>query len=626
MLPRRHLSEISNIELPHKRRKLLGFDMVSVGEMPSTAELNIPDPPPSRLLAINSLADMHLKTTNIPVSKHRSYHSLVAVKESLNAKLKIPGLEKWKPPKEERFDTEALQNEKRMLDRELRLSQALLDQLEAEFQEKRKMYRVLEKQSLDARFQLRHLESRFELKGNSITLKIQHEELTAELLLKEMQHKLEDEFNKQQFQLRSEIMDAGNFEDTQAINEIEELQRKKAELVGQLEEVTSIKDEAVRKELDSNKQELAKLRLENDAKLVDIRRENEEKQARVAQLEAKLAALQEEMEHGELELKGLKQKIKSFKESSNSAEASTEQLGETLRKRQAELAAIDQDTVSWIENLRVQREKYEATKAKYENYLSVHRTLEDAILSFDPHPRSYVRVSAGLDVSIDNESILTVAKRLFSFSKIFHRDDDLFLLQSEPFVQRALTQHNVTILLVGSKAQDVNLRLLETFSYLQNGQNKLKPKGWTFTFSLQCMSIEGDKILDCFDSSVQSKFHYESGKLVDIGSQKLQLTSPSCLEKALKGLQLQPGAATVYFLLIQAVNEKANKAFVNHLSLVNLTSKVLTAQAQTINLESTAAENTFMSHVKKNTKSLYVCELDEISPQTVSLLSSFAHP
>lgn len=613
MLPRRHLSKISNLDLPHKRRKLLGFDMVSVGDMPSSSELNIPDPPPSRLLAINSLADMHLKTTNIPVSKHRSYHSLVAVKESLNAKLKILGLEKWKPPKEEKFDTEELQNDKRMLDRELRLSQALLDQLEAEFQEKRRMYRILEKQALDARFRLRHLESRFELKGNNITLRIQHEELTAELLLKEMQNRLEDEFNKQQFQLRSEIMDSANFEDTEAINEIEGLLKKKAELESRLEEVSNERDEAIRKEIESNKLELAALRLEN-----------EKKQAHLAELEAELEALTKQTEEKEAELESIRKEIKAFKESSTSAEASTEHLEETLHQKRAELASLDKDAVSWIENIRKEREQYESARAKYENYLSVHRTLEDAIMSFDPLPRSYVRVPAGLNVSIDEERILTVADRLYRFSKIFHRDDDLFLIQWEPFVQRALTQHNVTITFVGSEQQDIQLRLLDGFAYLQRGQDKLKAKGWTFTLSIQCTSIEGETTRDGFDSLNECKLVYERGKLIETTGKRIQLSCASDVKNAVQKLQQQPGSSVVFLFLIQAVNEKAKKAFVNHFSIVDLTQKDIASQAQTINLKSTQAETQFFSHVQTHTRSLYVCEFDNTAPDTLILLSSIA--
>lgn len=624
MLPRRHLSEISNLDLPHKRRKLLGFDMVSVGDMPSSSELNIPDPPPSRLLVINSLADMHLKTTNIPVSKHRSYHSLVAVKESLNAKLKILGLEKWKPPKEEKFDTEELQNDKRMLDRELRLSQALLDQLEAEFQEKRRMYRVLEKQALDARFRLRHLESRFELKGNSITLRIQHEELTAELLLKEMQNRLEDEFNKQQFQLRSEIMDSANFEDTEAINEIEELLKKRAELESRLEEVSSERDEAIRKEIESNKLELAALRLENDAKLADIRQENEKKQAHLAELEGKLEALKKQTEEKEAELESIRKEIKAFKESSTSAEASTEHLEETLHQKRAELASLDKDAVSWIESVRKERELYESARAKYENYLSVHRTLEDAIMSFDPLPRSYVRVPAGLNVSIDEERILTVADRLYRFSKIFHRDDDLFFIQWEPFVQRALTQHNVTMNFVGCEQQDIQLRLLDGFAYLQKGQDKLKAKGWNFTFSMQCTSIDGETTCDGFDSLNECKLVYERGKLIETTGKRVQLSGASDVKNAVQRLHQQPGSTIVFLFLIQAVNEKANKAFVNHFSIVDLTKKELSSQAQTINLKSTQAETQFFNHVQTHTRSLYVCEFDNTAPDTLTLLSSIA--
>ncbi|PVH15561.1 uncharacterized protein CXQ87_003404 [Candidozyma duobushaemuli] len=587
--------------------------MVSVGDMPSSSESNIPDPPPSRSSAINSLADMHSKTTNIPVSKHRSYHSLVAVKESLNAKSKISGLEKWKPPKEEKFDTEELQNDKRMLDRELRSSQASLDQLEAEFQEKRRMYRILEKQASDARFRLRHLESRFESKGNNITSRIQHEESTAELSLKEMQNRLEDEFNKQQFQLRSEIMDSANFEDTEAINEIEGLSKKKAELESRLEEVSNERDEAIRKEIESNKSELAALRSEN-----------EKKQAHLAELEAELEALTKQTEEKEAELESIRKEIKAFKESSTSAEASTEHLEETLHQKRAELASLDKDAVSWIENIRKEREQYESARAKYENYLSVHRTLEDAIMSFDPLPRSYVRVPAGLNVSIDEERILTVADRSYRFSKIFHRDDDSFLIQWEPFVQRALTQHNVTITFVGSEQQDIQSRLLDGFAYLQRGQDKLKAKGWTFTLSIQCTSIEGETTRDGFDSSNECKLVYERGKLIETTGKRIQLSCASDVKNAVQKLQQQPGSSVVFLFSIQAVNEKAKKAFVNHFSIVDLTQKDIASQAQTINLKSTQAETQFFSHVQTHTRSSYVCEFDNTAPDTLILLSSIA--
>lgn len=236
---RKVLSDIGNFELPPPRRKSLGFDIASVGleEMHSnSSDSNIPDPPPSRLLSINSLAGMHLKSSNIPViNKQKSYRSLVAVKENLDAKSKLPSnLQLWKNMPREIFkpevDVESLQNDKLMLDRELKSAQALLEQLDTEYDEKRRLYRILENQSSDLRFRLRHLEAKFELKGNSITQKILHEELIAELELKELENKLDDEFSQQQFQLRNEVMDSGNFEDTQALLELERLKNEKIEL------------------------------------------------------------------------------------------------------------------------------------------------------------------------------------------------------------------------------------------------------------------------------------------------------------------------------------------------------------------------------------------------------------
>lgn len=629
---RKVLSDIGNVELPKNRRKSLGFDMASIGgeeEMHSSSESNIPDPPPSRLLAINSLADMHMKSSNIPViNKHRSFHSLMAVKDSLNAKSKLPsGFEKWKePPKlEPMVDAESLQNDKRMLDRELRSSQTLLEQLEVEFQEKRRLYRVLEKQSSDARFRLRHLESRFELKGNTITQHILHEELAAELLLRELENRLEDEFNKQKFQLRNEIMDAGNFEDTQALEELESLAKRKEELEKKLEETIAEKDEAIRKEIETNKEKLAALRLENDLQLADVRQENEKKQAHLDQLESKFHALNEEKLKKEAELEALETDIKNFRDSANNVEASTEQLEETLRQKEEQLASLRNDTASWIESLRVEREKYEAIRKKYDNYLSVHRTLEDAIMSFDPHPRTYVRIPAGLNVSIDDEKILTVDRRLFQFSRIFHRDDDLFPLQWEVFVQRALIQHNVTLLFIGSSQQDMFLRLLEVFTFLRNGEERLETKGWTFSFSLQCSSIK-ESSLDLLNPSAENKFHYENGKLVEMTAERVNISGLSDLEQVLKNFQAQPGAVTIYFIQIQAVNERAKKAFTNQLSLVDLTNKSFASQVETISLKSSkAAENNFFTHVKKNTRSLYVCEVDEIVQDTLPLLSSISH-
>lgn len=627
---RKVLSDIGNFELPPPRRKSLGFDVASVGleEMHSnSSDSNIPDPPPSRLLAINSLAGMHLKSSNIPViNKQKSYRSLVAVKENLDAKSKLPSnLQLWKNMPREIFkpevDVESLQNDKLMLDRELKSAQALLEQLDTEYDEKRRLYRILENQSSDLRFRLRHLEAKFELKGNSITQKILHEELIAEIELKELENKLDDEFSQQQFQLRNEVMDSGNFEDTQALLELERLKNEKIELEKQMEEVVLERDEAIRREIETNKFEVSKLNEKKEELTRDIKRNNEGLESKLKRLQTKLQAVLLEKQKEEAQLTALQTKINYFRASTDDTGVTTEKLEADLRQKQAEIDNLKNEANLYHQQLESQRQKYEEAKRKFENYVSVHRVLEDAIMCFSSNPRTFVKLTTNSNVTIQDENILHFEGRSYQFSKILLQNEDQVCLRWEPFVQRTLSQDNASIIFAGSEKQDMCSRLLEVFRFLSAGMQKRNGKGWSYKFYLQGACISELIETDLFKSSIKSMLHFENEKLVDVAGQRMHITNLSDIEHVLDNFQLQPGALTCFFFLIQAVNEKANKSLTNQLVLVDLTNMSLELQTQTLSLQSIVpAQNKLLSHLKKHTRNLFFCEVGEMCKDTLNLL------
>lgn len=629
---RKVLSDIGNVELPKRRRNSLGFDMVSIEKThdfrPNTSDSYRMKEVPCSISSIRSLVNSTSRETNIPSidpkKRIQRLQALVNTKNSLHAKSQIPS--DFKPPKRENeVEKEDSLIARQKLTQEIRDLKAEMDTLRHRLEERKRHSHILKHQISDFDSRLSQIHSHFELKSDSITWRIQHKEQSTELELKQLEDRLEDEFNRQKFEVRNDIMNESNFEDTESLKKLETLAKRKEELEQELEVKIAEKEEAVRSEKEAHKDKLDELDQEAEQRRASVVSKNDKIKTLLEQLHLKLDLVTAQKERKENELQELRQRKEELTSSLSNPNTSMEGLEQILRLKQTELLQLRNEVESWADRLSEQRRNFETAKNKYENYLSVHRTLEDAIMSFDTRPRTYMIVPAGLDIKIANERQLTVKERSFNFSKVFYCDDDLISQHWENFVQRSLTQHNVTMIFAGTRRQNLSQSLAESLNFLQHGAQRHEHKGWTFTFSLQSISISTNGVLDLLDLALNIQFQYENGRLIDIQGNKHNISLDANIKNIQKNSYVQPGAMEILHVQIHAINEKAKKRFTNQLSLVDISSRPLKSQAQTVRLESSIPqEKEFLNHVRKHTKCLYVCEVEDVKQDTIELLASIS--
>lgn len=381
----------------------------------------------SSLNSSNSLIKPSIKPllapamSNIPVLNRSDYlNHLLAVGDSLKAKsrVELPVIAAAANGSASAADLEALNKGKLEVQSQLDQTKRFADELDAQYKTLRRAHRHLDLRRADLLFQVSHWESIFDRKSTSVTQSILNHERMAELLLRQLRQKLDDDFNNHRFHVQNDVLAAANFDDTEAIHEIDNLKQEKSQLENALSECLHEQNEAVRAEVSANKMLLATLQKEKKALLNKLAEDRRSAETAFAAANGEVAAMDDQIRRRNDEIDRILGKIALFRHSMNNAESIRRDLDSDLQDQLAELDRVQAE----VESIKTEKDgvfnAYAATEEKSSAYVRTLTVLENAIFRLQSSTCAFLLLHHDC-FPIQSEHELVVNGKLLLFTRIF---------------------------------------------------------------------------------------------------------------------------------------------------------------------------------------------------------------
>lgn len=615
---RRVLSEIVNMDPVAEaapRRKSLGFDMVSIELSPKRMRSNIPEAPTTGVKEINSRAEENRKHTQIPTIDFRR---LKEIKQSLINKqcVSFSGSEQETRsplPEEDGIDSQIAKA--KLLDEDQRKAAKELEELEYVLLELRRDQKNLQKRLLETELKLRELKQRFTYLEHHFMDDVLHKEKMINLKLQEYSNQLQDQYNDTKFELENEMLKNRDFDDTAAVNEIQELKEKRDKLLVSLEETIS-------KKTDSLNRELVEIQLQLDETLTEKKQEVENALSRYQETQNELDLINNELDNMVQEKNLLETSKRELQQQTKEVADNTENFASIKLRLETELTIVNDELRSfqsedldWQKKISDEKDVYQQAKHKHDKYSSSRRILENAIMDYEGTVRVYVRVDQRL---IENDRELLVNTKSYRFSKVCDISRLGFSREWQLLVEKVLTT-NVALVFSGTSHYDINDLLLDAYTYLSHAGSRTK--NWSFKYYLQSVCVEGDEITDLLNLSTENSIEFSDGKLVEVISQKMLVGSTNDLTSVLRNIRSSK-KVLVHLLTVDGNESVLLRSSSRTLLIMNVSGLSVEMQSEILQQKSDSSHiNNLTHHAINHCKCLRVVNVVDPS-NAVTLLDT----
>lgn len=499
-------------------------------------------------------------------------------------------------------EIELLKDQLRSLDRKLHLAAQELHGLLDVNETSQTLHRQLLKRKSEMKDRNLQAQRLFDSLEGKVNDSVAHSEKMMHLELRELELKLEDDYNEAKFQLEQQVRASVMFQDTELEEEQKRLREKKTELEQKFEAVklekekeTKLEKTAMEKELQETLQKQQVEVEKSSEKYRDINMKYEtvmktyedaakqvrEKNAEIKELESQISEF-----HGKMERFG---QLKS-------------ELQNQLNELNNELNLLYGTDEDWKAREHTEKDIFEKARQQLEKYTATRRTLQHAIFSYSNKARIYLRAR---NLHVENDQV-SLGGSTFAFDHVSDFGNDyLYCLEWRLLANEVLTKHNVTLIFSGSVPRETTYNLCNAFTFVSENEHKLSEKGMSVTYTLQSLIMAGNSTVDMLNKSSETEINILANH-VDIISQRMRFAAVSELKSTIKSSECS-GKSVCHILAAESSNK--GKTNTHKLFLFNLTNLPIEEQAALFSLGNSKLSR-LLSHLSSHTRIFQSCEID----------------
>lgn len=606
---RRVLSDIVNTTptmIESARRKSLGFDLVRIDHGLGSS---IPIPPPDSTKLINQKAEQNRVGSAIPsIAKSQMYHKYLQVSRSLSEKCKVNSASldlpfDDRPNVESLQSLEALKLEQARLDRALEEAARVLDALKDDSKDLERTHKRLKRQASEKETLIRLLAGNFETKEQKVQAAVAHEAQMTDLRLREHQNKLLNDYNDAKFKLEAKVAQNAQYEDSELIATIKELENNKLELETELQTVIAKKEVSIQQEMQLIDTEIDKTLQQKTAEVEEASNEFQQLQLALDQVSAQYEALAQELRQKQNTETELELQVKLMHEQIGGLGEVRMELKREIALINSDLLAVQGEELEWQQRVQHERQAFLSVQKKFHNYSATRRYLDHAIMSYSDKTRRYVRVENSVADVHDNVVVLNGTHYGFEKAGALENDAE-YALEWELLVRDVLRKSDVLIIFCGSDKKPSMHYLLPAFTFLNKAQEN--HKDWSFEVYLQSLFFDGEEVFDILNASTDSAIEYPQNKLFVV-SQRMLVHAERDLAMALKN-EGDIDKTVLHILTINGSNKKTNQKCSNHLSIVNISNLEIDAQVEALQNAQTNIGK-MVNYMLSTTNSVCACDI-----------------
>lgn len=616
-----------------KRTPSLEFDMANIDHsngnndvsVRRTSESAVPVPPSKKVAGDFSLRNK--ENSRIP-TKVDNY---IAMNRSLTEKsrLSLPkfevSYERDRLQEAARADKEvdALREKLKSLDRKLHQAAQELHGLLDENEASQNMHRQLLRRKTELRDRNLAAQKQFDALEAKVNDCVAHKEQMMHLELRELELKLEDDYNEAKFQLEQQVRASVLFKDSELEQESNVLQEKKRDLESKLEEAISEKENALSQEKAAMDKELEKTLLEKRLEVENKSEAYREIHLRFEQVMKEYDSASGDAEEKNKIIDSLNSQVSDMNSKIETFQLLKLELQNTLSELNEELQTIQGTDRDWQAKEITEREKYQSSKSNYEKYMVTRRNLEHAILSYSNKARLYLRLGGENHEVVDNDKV-TIKNVTYKFDKVSElTNDESYSLEWKLLVNEVLTKSDVTLIFSGSFPRESTYNLSSAFSYMSEAEPKLRESGWQISYNLQSLEIDQMLTVDLLNKCTETDIDILANHL-NVISQRMRVESVSELRSVVKNANFHD-KSVLHILTGDATNSKTGNTKSHRLFILNMTNLPVKRQSDVLNQSSGEILSKLLSFLGGHTRVFLSCDLETADDNTQKLLASISN-
>lgn len=636
--------------LPAKRRRVLsdiintnsttslGFDMVTIDHFSGSensrrkrkSELAIPVPPPNKAHEINELASKNKENSRIPTKVPTKVDNYITMNRNLaeKSRVRMPSFEElckrdWlRESARADQEVQSLREKLKLVDQELHQAAAELHGVLDENEAAQDLNRQLRRRQSELRERNRVAKNQFDAMEAEVKTKVAHAEKMMHLDLREVEMKLQDEYNESKFQLEQQVKESAEFQDGELVAEHSRLLLKKLELEQNVQHTINTKNTTLAAELAQLEAALEKTLQEKRHEVEKAAALYHQKQERFEEIMKDYELLSSQVDErnktaGELsiQIEQLKENILAHECQRLEKEAELHRLNDLVRSMQG-------DDLDWQAKVDEEKQKYELANLKLEKYLTTRRILEHAIMNFSVRTRIYVRLESKETFSNNQITTSSAVYKFDKLSRLSLKSD--YSQEWKLLVGEVMTKNDVSIIFSGDVLRSSTYQLVEAFDHMTSSESALKAKGWLATYNLQSILVNANGATDLLNKHTEPVLDFQNGHF-SLSSQQMRVLRSSDLTTAVKDVEMNQGGVC-HLLEAEATNSKTGKTCNHRLVILNISHLDVEKQTRLFGGVEVGLLQSILGAITNGCKALNVCDLVEVNDRTEPLLKAIKAP
>lgn len=642
--PRRVMSEIQNTiptSIPEKRRRSLGFEMVSFSKRPSDFESKIPRPVSKSANLLNMRTNISLgqlvtsSLAHSPISSRSTPRdSLTEINRFRNLKHK---LSKHLGPQAHSKSDEVIlapptHNESNRLDsensqykREISVleehERQLTFEIQALLRDQRKLRRCIENIEND----INMYSLRLKREEESHKREIDNNEQLVDTQLGHLALNQDVEYKEIKFSMENEINDAKQYRDEWIVEEIKTIRAEIDILRKDLLRIKESKQLTLKEESAELENEINNFLKDKTEEVDQLSTQFEEKEEEINRVYSEYQELHSKVTDKEQEVARLQETISNIESNMINFASIKSALFKDLSTVDTTLAQVKKQSETYQEIYDKENQKYMTTLRKVEKNEAKRRILENSIFDYQGKIRVYAISESG-DV---HNNVLAHNNKEYLFNNVTTPNSEV----SEEFSCLVLSSItggcNVSVVFTGVENQNlVTTSILKSYNHLLSRCSSLRnTKSWDFMFHFKSIGLTDEGVVDLLNSETSIDINSLSGRLGQIPAQPMIIDKdPNSKEfkQILTKCNEIPLQAKIHIISIEVTAE--NKHIECDIMFMDMTGTKMTSQTEILlgfpnELERNGKVGKFLQFAYSRTKCLFIGNLDLKDLETTNFLN-----
>ena len=642
--PRRVMSEIQNTiptSIPEKRRRSLGFEMVSFSKRPSDFESKIPRPVSKSANLLNMRTNISLGKLVTSSLSHSQISSQSTPRDSLTEINRFRNLKHklskhlgpqahcksdeviLAPPthnESNRLDTENSQNKRDISILEEHERQ-LTFEIQALIRDQRKLRRCIENIEND----INMYSLRLKREEETHKKEIDNNEQLVDTQLGHLALNQDVEYKEIKFSMENEINDAKQYRDEWIVDEIKTIGAEIDILRKDLLRTKESKQLTLKEESAELENEINTFLKDKTEEVDQLSTQFEEKEEEINRVYSEYQELHSKVTGKEQEVARLQETISSIERNMANFASTKSALFKDLSTVDTTLAQVKKQSETNQEIYDKENQKYMTTLRKVEKNEAKRRILENSIFDYQGKIRVYAISESG-DVG---NNVLVHNNKEYLFNNVTAPNSEV----SEEFSCLVLSSItggcDVSVVFTGVENQNlVNTSILKSYNHLLSKCSSLRStKSWDFTFHFKSIGLNDEGVVDLLNSETSMDINSLSGRLGQIPAQPMIIDKdPNSkeFEQILTKCNEIPLQAKIHIISIDVAAE--NKHIECDIMFMDMTGTRMSLQTEILlefpnELACNGKVGKFLQFAYSQTKCLFIGNLEQKDLETTNFLN-----